>query len=114
MNIKLLTEQHLEFLSLNGDCTGVYTCQNVTLLEIICHGSIIMIITFAVYITKFYMNLAHIYRSSLYSIEIVEDLPNVDVVMVPCGGGGLIGGIALYLKHYNPSIQVCLLHSPAV
>ena len=52
--------------------------------------------------------LAHIYRSLLYSIEIVEDLPNVDVVMVPCGGGGLIGGIALYLKHFKPSIQVCL------
>ena len=50
----------------------------------------------------------------LYSIEIVEDLPNVDVVMVPCGGGGLIGGIAMYLKHFNPSIKVCLLHAPAV
>ena len=28
MNIKLLTEHHLEFLSLKGGCTG--SCQNVT------------------------------------------------------------------------------------
>ena len=35
MTVKLLTEQHLEFLSLKGG----YTCQNATLLEITCHGS---------------------------------------------------------------------------
>ena len=42
MIVKLLTEHHLEFLSLKGGCRGsvrVYTCQNATLLEIICHGS---------------------------------------------------------------------------
>jgi len=30
-------------------------------------------------------------------LEIAEDLPNVDVVVVPVGGGGLIGGIATAL-----------------
>ena len=30
MTVKLLTEQHLEFLSLNGDCTGRSVC---TLVE---------------------------------------------------------------------------------
>ena len=42
MIIKLLTEHHLVFLSLNGGCTGSSesTCQNATLLEIICGGSI--------------------------------------------------------------------------
>ena len=35
MAVKLLIEQHFEFLSLKG----VYTCQNTTLLEITCHGS---------------------------------------------------------------------------
>ena len=41
MTVKLLTEQHLEFLRLKGGCTGlsVYTCQNATLLEILCRGS---------------------------------------------------------------------------
>ena len=52
-------------------------------------------------------------KCAFYRIEIVEDLPNVDVVMVPCGGGGLVGGIAVYLKHHKPSIQVgkeCVSH----
>ena len=42
MTAKLLTEHHLEFLSLKRVCTGSsesYTCQNATLLEITCHGS---------------------------------------------------------------------------
>ena len=87
---------------------NVERCQQVWLLYTLIRHHANMIIAFAVYITKF-----NIYRSLLYSIEIVEDLPNVDVVMVPCGGGGLIGGIALYLKHFNPSIQVRLLHASA-
>lgn len=39
-------------------------------------------------------------------IEILEDLPDVDVVIVPVGGGGLIAGMARYLKHHNPAIKV--------
>lgn len=31
---------------------------------------------------------------------------NIDVVLCPIGGGGLIGGIATYLKETNPAIQV--------
>ena len=92
---------------------NVVRYQQVWLLYTLIRHHVNMITAFAVYITKFNMYLPHIYRSLLYSIEIVEDLPNVDVVMVPCGGGGLIGGIALYLKHFNPSIQVRLLHASA-
>ena len=33
-------------------------------------------------------------------------MPEVDVVMVSVGGGGLIGGIAAYLKYKNPNIRV--------
>ena len=29
-----------------------------------------------------------------------------DAVVVPVGGGGLIAGMALFLKHINPRIQV--------
>ena len=41
MIVKLLTEHHLEFLSLKGGCTGSSESafQNATLLEITCHGS---------------------------------------------------------------------------
>ncbi|XP_077992677.1 L-threonine ammonia-lyase-like [Glandiceps talaboti] len=39
-------------------------------------------------------------------MEIFADLPNVDVVFVPVGGGGLISGIATYLKSVKPSVQI--------
>jgi len=39
-------------------------------------------------------------------IEILADLPNVDVILVCIGGGGLISGIAGYLKHKNEKIKV--------
>ena len=40
------------------------------------------------------------------SVEIVADLPEVDCILVPVGGGGMIAGIAAYIKHHNPHIQV--------
>ena len=38
--------------------------------------------------------------------ELLSDLADFDTVLVPVGGGGLIGGIALYLKSRNPGIKV--------
>ena len=38
--------------------------------------------------------------------ELLSDLEDLDTVLVPIGGGGLIGGIALYLKSRNPGIKV--------
>ena len=39
-------------------------------------------------------------------MEIFEDLADVDAVFVAVGGGGLIGGIAAYLKSVKPGIKV--------
>jgi threonine dehydratase len=39
-------------------------------------------------------------------LELLEDLPEVDTVIVPLSGGGLISGIALVLKSASPSIRV--------
>lgn len=39
-------------------------------------------------------------------LEIAEDLPDLDTVIVPVGGGGLIAGIAAALKHINRGIRV--------
>ena len=39
-------------------------------------------------------------------LEIFEDWPDVDVVVVPIGGGGLISGVALALKACNPAIKI--------
>jgi threonine dehydratase len=39
-------------------------------------------------------------------LEILEDLPNVETVIVPVGGGGLISGVAAAIKLTNPKIKV--------
>lgn len=39
-------------------------------------------------------------------LEIMEQLPNADVVVVPIGGGGLIAGVAYTIKQINPNCKV--------
>ena len=39
-------------------------------------------------------------------VEILNELPDVDIIIVPIGGGGLIGGIAYVAKQLNPNIKV--------
>jgi threonine dehydratase len=46
-------------------------------------------------------------------MEILSDLPDVDVVIVPIGGGGLISGISSALKLISPRVQVIGVESEA-
>ena len=39
-------------------------------------------------------------------LEILEQLPDVDAVVVPIGGGGLIAGVAYTIKQINPKCKV--------
>ena len=39
-------------------------------------------------------------------LELLEDLPDVDTVIVPYGGGGLISGIATAIKTIKPGVKV--------
>src|SRR5580658_2998029 len=39
-------------------------------------------------------------------IEILEDLPEVETVLVPVGGGGMLSGVATAIKLSNPSVKV--------
>jgi threonine dehydratase len=46
-------------------------------------------------------------------LEILEALPNVEAVMVPLGGGGLISGISIAIKSIRPDVQVIGVQSKA-
>ena len=39
-------------------------------------------------------------------LEIIDKKPNVDAVVVPVGGGGLLAGVAFAIKSLNPNIKV--------
>ena len=39
-------------------------------------------------------------------LEILSDLPTVDVIIAPAGGGGLLAGIAACVKQINPRVKV--------
>ena len=39
-------------------------------------------------------------------IELASQLPSVDDVLITVGGGGLIGGVAVYLKEQMPEVQI--------
>jgi threonine dehydratase len=39
-------------------------------------------------------------------VEILNELPDADVIIVPVGGGGLAAGVGAYLKHEKPGIRI--------
>lgn len=39
-------------------------------------------------------------------LEIMEELPDADALLVPIGGGGLVAGVAVAAKAVNPSIKI--------
>lgn len=51
------------------------------------------------------------------ALEILRDLPGVDMIFVPAGGGGLISGVAAYAKQINPRVEIIgvqALGAPAI
>jgi threonine dehydratase len=46
-------------------------------------------------------------------LEIVEDLPDVDLVVVPVGGGGLVAAVATVIKAASPKIEVVGIEAEA-
>jgi len=46
-------------------------------------------------------------------LEIMEQLPNVDEIYVPIGGGGLVAGIITAVKEKNPKVKIIGVESSA-
>ena len=39
-------------------------------------------------------------------LEVVRDFPDLDAIVVPIGGGGLISGVSMAVKSHNPAVRV--------
>src|SRR3954469_18294696 len=39
-------------------------------------------------------------------LEVVQDWPELDAIVVPIGGGGLIAGVSMAVKRHNPKVRV--------
>lgn len=46
-------------------------------------------------------------------LEILEDLPDVDAILVPVGGGGMITGIATAVKAHAPRVKIIAVQPAA-
>lgn len=44
-------------------------------------------------------------------LEIIEQVPDVDAVLVPVGGGGLLAGVATAIKHLKPHVLIYVSNS---
>ena len=47
-------------------------------------------------------------------LEIVEQVPDVDAVVIPVGGGGLLAGCAMALKTMKPDVQIIVKTCPFI
>lgn len=64
-----------------------------------------------------YNNLQVIFGAGTIALEIFDELPEVERVIVPVSGGGLISGIGLAMKNLKPSVEVigiCAQSAPAM
>ncbi len=53
-----------------------------------------------------YNDLAVVAGQGSVGVELRRQLDGIGAVVVAVGGGGLIGGIAAYLKHHDPSVRI--------
>ena len=44
-------------------------------------------------------------------LEIIEQVPDVDAVVIPVGGGGLIAGVALAVKSLRPNVKIIVSYT---
>ncbi|RMD91361.1 MAG: threonine/serine dehydratase [Calditrichaeota bacterium] len=54
-----------------------------------------------------------IFGQGTIGLEIAMSLPSVQQVLVPVGGGGLISGVAIALKHLLPGVEIIGIQSEA-
>ena len=53
-----------------------------------------------------YDDLVVVAGQATLGVELIDDIPDLAQVIVPLGGGGLLSGVALTVKQFDPSIKV--------
>jgi len=53
-----------------------------------------------------YNDLDVIHGQGTVALDILDGLPDADIILVPVGGGGLLAGVGLAVKKLNPQIKV--------
>jgi threonine dehydratase len=53
-----------------------------------------------------YNNLKIIAGQATAALELINEVPALDIIIAPVGGGGLLSGTALAVHHFSPNIQV--------
>lgn len=53
-----------------------------------------------------YDDLAVIAGQGTVGVEIMNEMPSVDMILVPIGGGGLVSGVATAVRHINPACKI--------
>lgn len=89
------TKQHGAAVVLHGDCYD----------EAAAHARVLQQEQGSVFIHPF-DDLEVMAGQGTIGLEILEEFPQVDVVLVPVGGGGLAGGVAAVIKTLRPDVQV--------
>lgn len=44
------------------------------------------------------------------ALEIIDQVPNLDAIIVPTGGAGMIAGIAVAAKALNPNLIIIVIN----
>ena len=60
-----------------------------------------------------YNDLEVIAGQGTVAVEVMEEFPDLDTILVPVGGGGLISGVSIFLKGASKSIEVLGVQSEA-
>ena len=59
---------------------------------------------------NYYFDIIHFYSEIIgagtMGVEIFEQVPDVDVIIVPTGGGGLLAGVSVAIKALKPEVEV--------
>ncbi len=79
--------------------------EGTTIAEARAHADVIVAQRGLTYINGF-DDPAIIAGQGTIALEILEQVPELDAIIVPVGGAGLIAGIALAVKHLKPGVKV--------